>query len=71
MKYNVHSRLNAFAPMPLGNTELTGYPIEWYVCDELGRWVHADPFLTKEMAEEFLKGFLAWPAPLLTEPSVL
>ena len=50
MKYSVHSRL----------TESTSYPIQWYVCDEIGRWVHSDAFLTKEMAEEFLKGFLAW-----------
>jgi hypothetical protein len=49
MKYSVHSRL----------TEST-YPIQWYVCDELGRWVHNGAFLTKEMAEEFLKEFLAW-----------
>jgi len=59
MKYSVHSRL----------TESTSYPIHWYVCDELGRWVHTEPFLTKEMAEEFLKGFLVWVES--TEPGVL
>ena len=59
MKYSVHSRL----------TESTSYPIQWYVCDELGRWVHADPFLTKEMAEEFLEEFLVWVES--TEPGVL
>jgi hypothetical protein len=50
MNYSIHSR----------RTESTSYPIEWYVTDEIGRWVHNDPFLTEEMAKEFLKGFLTW-----------
>ena len=53
MKYSIHSR----------RTECSTYPIEWYITDEIGRWVHVEPFLTKEMAQEFfhsIKGFLSW-----------
>ena len=49
MNYYVNSRMS----------EAVGYPIEWYVTDDIGRWVHTDPFLTKEMAEAFLKSFLS------------
>ena len=40
-------------------TDNLGYTTRWVVVDDLGRWTHTDPFLTKEMAEAFLKSFLS------------
>ena len=59
MKYQVNSRMS----------EAVGYPIEWYVTDDIGRWVHNEPFMSKEIAEAFLLGFLQYVES--TKPSVL
>ena len=40
-------------------TSNLGYSVRWIVVNEsTGRWAHSDPFLTKEMAEAFLEGFM-------------
>ena len=54
MQYSIHSRRSE--PVNYSRHGL----VEWYVTDEIGRWVHCEPFLTKKTAETFLGEFLQY-----------
>jgi hypothetical protein len=52
MKYYINRRRVEPVNDPLRGRD------EWYVTDNIGRWVHSEGFNTEEKAQKFLAGFL-------------